>query len=258
MYDVETGLYYLRSRYYDPDWGRFLNSDSLVTGNMFLYCYNSTTYFVDSEGKMPVPILNGLSGIYNSGLLMAEDISVLTILLNGGNIFNGFHEVAQLNAAKYIFDTTGVAPTLEYGLSNGKEADIMAMNMLWEIKPVTQSGLDQLNGYLEVSGMQPGTPISFDGIPIIENIYMGLRPKQKEPGVIEYYFYRQHDGKKEQLDSTTVRDRINAVETFGIAVITILLGATLVEDIITGGVGMVDDIPSILLALPFVKPAFGF
>ena len=56
----------------------------------------------------------------------------------------------------------------------------------------------------------------------------------------------------------TVRDRINAVEKFGIAVITILLGATLVEDIITGGVGMVDDIPSILLALPFVKPAFGF
>ena len=28
-YDVETGLYYLQSRYYDPDVGRFINSDAL-------------------------------------------------------------------------------------------------------------------------------------------------------------------------------------------------------------------------------------
>ncbi|WP_082651226.1 RHS repeat-associated core domain-containing protein [Paenibacillus etheri] len=28
MYDAETGLYYLRARYYDPGMGRFLNEDS--------------------------------------------------------------------------------------------------------------------------------------------------------------------------------------------------------------------------------------
>ena len=27
VYDEETGLYYLRSRYYDPEWGRFINAD---------------------------------------------------------------------------------------------------------------------------------------------------------------------------------------------------------------------------------------
>ena len=26
-YDVETGYYYLQSRYYNPEWGRFLNAD---------------------------------------------------------------------------------------------------------------------------------------------------------------------------------------------------------------------------------------
>ena len=26
-YDIETGLYYLQSRYYNPDWGRFVNAD---------------------------------------------------------------------------------------------------------------------------------------------------------------------------------------------------------------------------------------
>ncbi|HSQ88799.1 RHS repeat-associated core domain-containing protein, partial [Romboutsia sp.] len=46
-YDTETGLYYLQSRYYNPEWGRFINADSLVgeTGellshNMFAYCAN--------------------------------------------------------------------------------------------------------------------------------------------------------------------------------------------------------------------------
>ena len=43
FYDVETGLFYLQSRYYNPQWGRFINADSLlITGrellgmNMFL------------------------------------------------------------------------------------------------------------------------------------------------------------------------------------------------------------------------------
>lgn len=28
VYDAETGLYYLRARYYDPSMGRFLNEDT--------------------------------------------------------------------------------------------------------------------------------------------------------------------------------------------------------------------------------------
>ena len=36
VYDVETGLYYLRSRYYDPAWQRFLNADALIKGNLFV------------------------------------------------------------------------------------------------------------------------------------------------------------------------------------------------------------------------------
>ena len=33
VYDEETGLYYLRSRYYNPEWARFLNADTRV-GNI--------------------------------------------------------------------------------------------------------------------------------------------------------------------------------------------------------------------------------
>ena len=61
-YDSETGLYYLKSRYYDPAVKRFLNADGLIsTGiedvckNMFAYCKNDPVNMADSSGNDPVP-----------------------------------------------------------------------------------------------------------------------------------------------------------------------------------------------------------
>ena len=53
VYDVETGLYYLRSRYYNPRWGRFVNADTIVKGNLFGYCENSPLNQTDQSGKLP-------------------------------------------------------------------------------------------------------------------------------------------------------------------------------------------------------------
>ena len=60
-YDAETGLYYLQSRYYDAEVGRFLNADSAVAGlggnvkgyNLFAYCFNNPINMSDSTGKWP-------------------------------------------------------------------------------------------------------------------------------------------------------------------------------------------------------------
>ena len=65
-YDTETGLYYLMTRYYDPEVGRFLSADVyLSTGqgvlgnNRFAYCNNDPILFYDSDGTSPItPILN--------------------------------------------------------------------------------------------------------------------------------------------------------------------------------------------------------
>ena len=57
VYDQETNLYYLKSRYYNPQWGRFLNADSfastgqgLTGNNMFAYCGNDPINFADTAG----------------------------------------------------------------------------------------------------------------------------------------------------------------------------------------------------------------
>lgn len=56
-YDIETGFYYLQSRYYDPVLSRYINADQYVfTGedllsyNMFAYCGNNPVCRIDSNG----------------------------------------------------------------------------------------------------------------------------------------------------------------------------------------------------------------
>ena len=52
VYDQETGLYYLRSRYYNPERCRFVNSDTLLTSNLFQYCDNKPVIAADPSGHL--------------------------------------------------------------------------------------------------------------------------------------------------------------------------------------------------------------
>ena len=61
VYDEETGLYYLRSRYYNPEWARFLNADIIwgIVGKVFshngyTYCSNSPALKYDPSGYSAV------------------------------------------------------------------------------------------------------------------------------------------------------------------------------------------------------------
>jgi len=59
VYDNETGLYYLQSRYYNPEIGRFISADSpdylgadgaLTSYNLFAYCGNNPVMGYDPSG----------------------------------------------------------------------------------------------------------------------------------------------------------------------------------------------------------------
>ena len=64
VYDEETKLYYLQSRYYNPTIGRFISADAFVsTGqgvlgyNMFAYCNNNPVMGYDPSGEIAISTL---------------------------------------------------------------------------------------------------------------------------------------------------------------------------------------------------------
>ena len=102
VYDTETGLYYLSSRYYNPTWGRFINADTAdVLGaspdkanwdkNLFAYCDNDPVNRQDNGGDLWQEVLvdalisgvvGGVFGLINDWML-GEDLSF-------GTLFNNF------------------------------------------------------------------------------------------------------------------------------------------------------------------------
>lgn len=58
VYDQETGLYYLTSRYYNPEWCRFISADTqfdegagIIGNNLFAYSANNPIMYMDPTGE---------------------------------------------------------------------------------------------------------------------------------------------------------------------------------------------------------------
>ena len=56
IYDDETWMYWLRSRYYYPELHRFISADNVYIGNLFSYCDNMPTSYTDACGYAKAPV----------------------------------------------------------------------------------------------------------------------------------------------------------------------------------------------------------
>ena len=66
VFDEETGLYYLRSRYYSPTYDRFINNDTIMKGNLFAYCENEPIKYADTQGTAPYQLFGSeLEAVYD-------------------------------------------------------------------------------------------------------------------------------------------------------------------------------------------------
>jgi len=123
VYDQETGLYYLQSRYYDPEIGRFINADAftstgqgLLGNNMFAYCNNNPATYKDPSGTLCV---FAFMGDYRT-----QDI----LTTGGGGGGNSASAVAIVSHEDYLklkpefTESTGIAVSSSWGGATGGQA----------------------------------------------------------------------------------------------------------------------------------------
>ena len=118
-YDFTTGLYYLQSRYYNPQWGRFMNVDDtsilLATqgethnANLFAYCSNNPVNRVDYTGysadfaltiALQLVILLYLSDYYTSDYFEVSQYAgagAIKIKINKGDFIERIYDCVCIN-----------------------------------------------------------------------------------------------------------------------------------------------------------------
>ena len=115
-YDTETGLYYLNARYYNPEWGRFINADeyvgqvgTLLSSNMFAYCLNNPVNLHDPSGSwfaLTFPLLGQVAtGILSTITAVVSSPVVIGVALVAAG---GLLVYAGLKYIKSKVNTDGV------------------------------------------------------------------------------------------------------------------------------------------------------
>jgi RHS repeat-associated protein len=125
MFDKETGLYYLRARYYDPGMGRFISEDTYegelknpLSLNYYTYVYNNPLRYKDPSGNIPVETIAdvlsiGYSGFNlwknpswsNAGYLAWDVGAALIPYVPGSYVAKGFNYATQVYQAGKKIDS---------------------------------------------------------------------------------------------------------------------------------------------------------
>ncbi len=127
-YDEESGFYYLNSRYYNPKMGRFINADSMITGqgfngnNLFVYCNNLPINKKDSSGNFVLEAL--IIGAVTSGISQ-----IICNVLSGEQLSDNLMESIIIGSCAGIVGGAilwTIAPAVEIGLISQVSANIIS------------------------------------------------------------------------------------------------------------------------------------
>ncbi len=121
VYDEETGLYYLQSRYYNPQLGRFINADDpgylgsngILSYNLYGYCGNNPIMGYDPTGTWDWGTAFSGLGLIATGVAA---LSVAITVMTCGAAAPVMVAVAAVTAAAGTLTTAnGVAEVVEAG-----------------------------------------------------------------------------------------------------------------------------------------------
>ncbi len=135
VYDSETGLYYLRARYYDPIMGRFITEDSFegqinnpLSLNLYTYCANNPIIYIDPSGH------SAYSVQYRKG--EGYELYTEEALLDAFNnvagyfpLYGGVNYLAHFITGLKEIDITRASKKLEGILENAKKSDLTTVSL---------------------------------------------------------------------------------------------------------------------------------
>ena len=139
FFDKETGLYYLKSRYYDPVTGRFLNADTVeyldpesIQGlNLYAYCLNNPVMYLDPFGNSLIASLIILGGFAIAGGIIGGSLGAneakeqgLTGIYYAAEIVHGVFKGILCGLAvggTLLLFSAGIAATAGYATVFGGE-----------------------------------------------------------------------------------------------------------------------------------------
>ena len=95
-HDAETGLIYLRARYYDPNAGRFISEDPVRDGmNWYAYAANNPVTFVDPTGLV----------IQFNGVVDKDDVRFKTLQdLTDDELYLEYDEINNVTYVRYTMN----------------------------------------------------------------------------------------------------------------------------------------------------------
>ena len=187
-YDVETGLYYLKTRYYDPKTGRFITIDDVsylapdtINGlNLYAYCGNNPVMRIDENGNAWWHWL--IAAVVVVGLVIGTIISAGGLgagLMAIGFAANGMVMAGASMATTILaFASVGAGATL---VASGVVAGIGAVDT-WATGGSLVDGLNEVSNYGSVAlGSTIGSAV-FCGIAGYQ-AYKALPIKEKSYGM---------------------------------------------------------------------------
>ncbi|MCL2228820.1 MAG: RHS repeat-associated core domain-containing protein [Firmicutes bacterium] len=159
FYDATIGKYYLRTRWYDPETGRFMNMDDISileqtvafpNGlNLYIYAGNNPVMNVDENGMIFRRVLRGIGNVAQT-------------------IVNGMTSVIR-TGANLILNPTSVTNTLTGGASNPAPVKVGPPSN--KLKPI-----DGLDHFPQIYGGFPGvSPERYRGPTVAESISNAFR-----------------------------------------------------------------------------------
>ncbi len=177
VYDTETGFYYVSSRYYDPEIGRWINADSIIVGvggnvkgyNLFAFCFNNPINMDDQTGNWPQWIKNTVKWVAKNIVkpvvkTIQKTLSKIDLTYSAGFNVSGTPKAWIFNGQIGVSMDTKGNVAIQTSCGGGVTGGDPSISITYYQSITNAPNIDKLNGaYYQIGG---SIAARIEGVPV--------------------------------------------------------------------------------------------